>query len=371
MRMLIVEPFFGGSHKTWTTGFQQFSNHEIMILSLPGRYWKWRMFGGAVQLAEQFLKSNFQPDLLVASDMLDLTTFVSLCRNKLSKTAISVYFHENQITYPWSPNDQDLKLKRDNHYGFINYTSALLADEIFFNSNYHLSSFTEALPSFLKQFPDHRSIENIQKIKAKSSLLYLGLDLKKFDNHKTQSTINQPIILWNHRWEYDKNPTLFFKILLRLKSENIDFKLILLGQSFDKIPAVFKEMEKHFSKEILHAGFVSSFEEYAKLLWQSTILPVTGKQDFFGGSVVEAIYCNCFPILPDRLAYPEHIPKSLHSKHLYQNENELYEKLKSAILNFKKIENSEPLKNFVARYDWSKLAPIYDRTFQKMIRPTK
>ena len=61
--------------------------------------------------------------------MLNLPVFKSLIK---SNVKIVLYFHENQITYPWSDNDPDIKLKRDQHYGFINYTSALIADEIIF-----------------------------------------------------------------------------------------------------------------------------------------------------------------------------------------------------------------------------------------------
>lgn len=367
MKILIIEPFFGGSHKKWAEGYQKFSEHEVKILSLSGRHWKWRMYGGAVELAKQFLESDFQPHLLLASDMLDLTTFISLCRQKLSNTIISLYFHENQITYPWSPDDKDVSLKRNNQYGFINYTSALAADAVYFNSQYHLDSFTESLQPFLKQFPDQRTLENIPKIKEKSSVLHLGMDLKIFDKFEVQATNNEPVILWNHRWEYDKNPHLFFKTLHHLKERNLQFKLIILGQSYSKIPSIFKEVETMFADEILHIGYVSSFQEYAEFLWQSDILPLTSNQDFFGGSAVEGIYCNCYPILPNRLAYPEHILKIERHKYLYNNNNEFIDKLEFAILNFKKSPNSELLKNFVTYYDWSTLAPIYDATFEKLM----
>lgn len=367
MKILIVEPFFGGSHKKWAEEYQKFSTHEVEIISLPGRHWKWRMFGGAVELAKQFLDTDFHPDLLLVSDMLDLATFVSLCRTRLLETTLSLYFHENQITYPWSPDDKDISLQRNNQYGFINYTSALVADSIFFNSEYHLASFTDSLEPFLKQFPDNRSLENISKIKTKSKVLHLGMDLKKFDEFNGQSTYNEPVILWNHRWEYDKNPELFFKTLLRIKAEKIPFKLIILGQSYSKVPSVFNDLEKQFSNQIIHLGHVSSFNEYANLLWQSDILPVSSNQDFFGGSVVEAIYCNCFPILPNRLAYPEHIPENVHSNHFYNNDEALFKKLKHIILNIKEHQYSNKLKKFVTRYDWGNLAPLYDSTFEKLI----
>ena len=68
-------------------------------------------------------------------------------RIQLVKEAM-VYFHENQASYPWSPNDRDIQYNRDTHYGFINYVSALTADHVFFNSEFHMNSFLNALPSF-------------------------------------------------------------------------------------------------------------------------------------------------------------------------------------------------------------------------------
>ena len=161
MKITLIEPFFSGSHRRWAEEFRDFSSHTITILSLPGKHWKWRMYGGAVSLAKQFNALEDLPDALLVSDMLDLTTFLSLTRKKTANLPVYLYFHENQITYPWSPTDADVSLKRNNQYGFLNYTSALAADKIFFNSAYHKSSFLEALPDFLRQFPDRREMANV------------------------------------------------------------------------------------------------------------------------------------------------------------------------------------------------------------------
>ena len=73
MKILLVEPYHTGSHASWAEGYARYSQHQVDILSLPGRFWKWRMHGGAVTLARQFLESETQPDLILATDMLDLT----------------------------------------------------------------------------------------------------------------------------------------------------------------------------------------------------------------------------------------------------------------------------------------------------------
>ena len=141
------------------------------------------MHGGAVTLAKRYQQLDYQPDLILTTDMLNLPVFQSLAK---SNCPVNIYFHENQFTYPWSPMDEDVELQRDKHYGFINYSSALCADHVYFNSKFHLNSFLTGLEDFLRQFPDYREIQNIERIREKSSILYLGMDLKKFDKYKTQ-----------------------------------------------------------------------------------------------------------------------------------------------------------------------------------------
>ncbi len=365
--ILLLEPFFSGSHAQWAKGFQQFSQHHVEILSLPGRHWKWRMFGGAVSLAQQW-PTDLDIDLVVASDMLDLTTLVALRRRELQGIPLAIYFHENQITYPWSPTDQDVQLERHNEYGFINFTSALAADRLFFNSEFHRQSFLEALPGFLKQFPDRRHLDLVSQIADKSEVLYLGLDLQQFNAFRETASAGPPIILWNHRWEYDKHPEAFYRLLLRLRAEGLPFRLVVLGESYAKSPIIFKKIETEFKTELLHFGFAPDFETYARWLWQAQVLPVTNVQDFFGGSIVEAMYCRTWPILPNRLAYPEHLAANMKAECLYDSEEDLFQKTKAALSNPPPAEQLDQLQNLVARYDWSTLAAYYDDTLSKLIQ---
>jgi hypothetical protein len=149
VRILLVEPYYTGSHASWAKGYAQHSQHQIDILSLRGRFWKWRMHGGAVTLAREFLASGLTPDLILVTDMLDLTTFLALTRQRVADIPTVIYFHENQLSYPWSPTDRDIAQKRDKHYGFINYVSALAADVVLFNSRYHQESFLATLSKLL------------------------------------------------------------------------------------------------------------------------------------------------------------------------------------------------------------------------------
>lgn len=367
MNILLIEPFFTGSHRQWAESLKEHSTHQIEILALSGHHWKWRMHGGAITLAQQFLASDSQPDLILASDMLDLTTFLSLTRTKTAQIPTAIYFHENQLTYPWSPTDEDVALKRDSHYAFINYASALSADALFFNSDYHKSSFLEALPNFLKQFPDYQNQELIPILENKSKVLHLGLDLQKLRDLKPAEipSHKRAVILWNHRWEYDKNPEDFFQALFTLADRGIDYRLIVLGQSFPKSPAIFKEAQTRLADKILQFGYADDFETYVHWLYQGDILPVTSNQDFFGASIVEAMACDVVPLLPKRLAYPEHLPKAFHSVYFYEKEKEYLKRLQGLIFNANVIRKQN-VHQYVMRYDWKELIELYDVAFQEV-----
>ena len=116
MKILLIAPYYTGSHAAWAKGYARYSRHQVDILSLPGRYWKWRMHGGAVTLARRFLTSPLTPDLILTTDMLDLTTFMALTRQRTAHIPTAIYFHENQLTYPWSPTDRDITQRREKHY---------------------------------------------------------------------------------------------------------------------------------------------------------------------------------------------------------------------------------------------------------------
>lgn len=373
MNILILEPYYTGSHAAWAEGYAKHSRHTVQILNMSGHFWKWRMHGGAVTLARKFLAADFEPDLLLATDMLDLTTFLALTRTRTASIPTAIYFHENQLSYPWSPQDRDLVKQRDKHYGFINYASALAADAVFFNSRYHLDSFLSELPRLLKHFPDHREMSSVDQIAAKSSVLPLGLDLEPFDAYRSSFSISQalipddqlPLILWNHRWEFDKNPADFFRALLIVAERGLPFEVAVLGESFRQQPEEFLRAKEKLGKRIIQFGYVEDFAEYATWLWRADLLPVTSHQDFFGASVMQALYCDCYPLLPKRLTYPDLIPLNRYPDNFYDDFDDLVERLATAIeeIDSTRQQNLRPL---ATRYGWDQMGLEYDARLEKV-----
>lgn len=368
MNICLIEPFYTGSHKRWADELANRSRHQIDILSLPGRHWKWRMHGAAVTLAHEYLSRGKRYDAILASDMLDLSIFISLLRREIAHIPIGLYFHENQLLYPWSPRDADTKKGRDLHYAFINYSSALAADRLYFNSDYHRHAFLGALPGFLARYPDFENKETVPELEAKSDTLWLGMDLNAFDAYRCENRgvdSDRPLILWNHRWEYDKNPIGFFRILYQLLDRGIEFDLALLGESFDEAPPYFVEAKKRLGNRIVHYGHAEQFSDYATWLWKADLALVTSNQDFFGGSVVEAIHCGCHPILPNRLAYPDHLDPNRFESYFYETETDAVDLL-ARWIESGEWKASSILGAAIKRYDWSNQIDSYDRELESL-----
>jgi len=375
MRIALVEPYFTGSHRAWAEGFAARSGHDVRLHTLPGRFWKWRMHGGGVTLAREFLAAEAEAaaaglgsvDLVLATDMLDLPLFLGLTRYA---GATAVYFHENQFTYPWSPNDTDPHTGRDGHFCFINYSTALAADRVFFNSDFHRQTFLGELPGWLKKMPDHRELDSVDQIAAKSEVMHLGMDLARLDAHRPTEAERKaeneaglpPLVLWNHRWEYDKDPATFFRALFEIDAP---FRLAVLGDDFgDKHPAIFDEARERLADRIVQWGKVEDGGEYVRWLWRADILPVTSRQDFFGGSVVEAMYCDTEPLLPRRLAFPEHTDADV----FYDSDEEFRSRLAAFLVEGSRVGS---LRSEVSTYDWGSCIEAMDQRLAEIQHRTK
>ncbi|MCB0665292.1 MAG: DUF3524 domain-containing protein [Saprospiraceae bacterium] len=370
MKILIIDPYLTPSHELWLDHLSKGLPHQIFKLTLPPYHWKWRMHGGSLELAEKLINSGFVPDLILATEMLDLNIFMAHCRRHLKKNCrVIIYFHENQLTYPVSRMDMDRQKKFDNHYAFINFSSAVLADWILFNSEFHRQVFLDALIPFLKQFPGGTLLTSPDQLHNKSSVIYPGIDFEILMQEKKQFSNQVPVILWNHRWEYDKDPDLFFKVIRQIAAEGKPFQLAILGQHFHRSPPIFEAIRHSpLADRIVHWGFIPERKDYYQWLWKSDIIISTSKQDFFGISVVEAIIAQCYPLLPNRLAFPEHIPESHHAEHLYISEDDLLVKTRKLLDQWEESRRSTGyLHRHVTKYNPAKLIDQYIELFEKLM----
>ena len=370
MHILLVVPYFGGSHRAWAEGYARHSNHAVELLTLPARFWKWRMHGGAATLAELLARrAGPRPDLVLATDMVNLPALLGLARAELAGAPVVLYCHENQLTYPLQAGE-----KRDLAYPMINWLSMLAADRVLFNSQFHQDSWFRALPNMLKHFPDCSHLPLVRGVQAKAQVMPVGVDLRALDRAATEGTMHDtssgvgssaggesaPLILWNQRWEYDKNPATFFRALDELVARNLPFHVALAGSNVRQQPAEFDAARKRLGDRVVHFGRADR-DTYRHLLWEADIVVSTAFHEFFGIAVVEAIYCRTFPVLPRRLAYPELLTEEARALCLYRDFEGLVTKLTWALTHPAAArQTAERLASSVARFDWPKMAPVYD-----------
>lgn len=380
MRIVLLSPYHGGSHRAWAEGWAAQSRHQITVLGLPAAFWKWRMHGGAVRLADGYL-ARFRddpPDLLVATDMLDLAVFLALTRRQTALCPTLYYAHENQWTYPL-PADPDTgpmrrqKGERDRHYAWINFTSMLAADRVAFNSRFHRDEYLRSLPAFLRHWPDERDPAWIERIAGRTEVLPLGIDLRRLDGPGASppdrpAGDGPPLVLWNHRWEYDKDPEAFFRVIDAVAARGIPFRLAVCGTNPRTHTPEFDAAALRHAERIVHWGPAEP-AAYVGLLRAADLVVSTARHEFFGISVCEAIYAGAFPLLPDRLAYPELIPTDLHPDVLYADETELEVRLVGCLRDLGAVAAPrERLRVEMARHDWSRRAPEYDDRVEAWFR---
>ena len=365
LRVLALEPFYGGSHRAFLDGWANHSAHAWTILGLPDHAWKWRMRHSAWTFAQQVARRAAQGeswDVLFASDMLPLAELRGLAPPSAARLPAIVYFHENQLTYPVREEHE-----RDLHFALTNLITAGSADAVWFNSQFHHDDFLNAAETFLRRMPDHQPLEVMTAIRNKAAVQWPGIDSSGAPTEHRDGPLH---IVWAARWEHDKNPEDFFAALNQLIAAGVDFQVSVLGQSFREVPPVFAEYASKLSGRIVHWGYQDTRGAYQSALQSADVFVSTAQHEFFGLAAVEAMAAGCFPLLPRRLAYPELVTDSdgvVHDQFLYDGTVDgLAARLQE--LARKKRQRTLPLATaaeLAARCHWPARAPKLDKALRQ------
>ncbi|XP_040827465.1 glycosyltransferase-like domain-containing protein 1 isoform X3 [Ochotona curzoniae] len=328
MSVLIIEAFYGGSHKQLVDLLLE-ELQDCVLYTLPAKKWHWRARTSALYFSQNVPISEHYR-ILFASSVLNLTELVAL-RPDLGKLRKILYFHENQLVYPVKKCKE-----RDFQYGYNQILSCLVADVVVFNSVFNMESFLNSIGRFMKLIPDHRPRDLEGIIRPKCQVIYfpirfpdvsrfmpkhktahlqkmlslkenggappsmgppfqtepresgntqknvksqddvqpglqvaqeeiLGISLvqetglaKSYSSANSSSHLGETLrnltltpcgilgevddqqrplhIVWPHRWEHDKDPESFFKVLMHLKDLGLNFHVSVLGETFTDVP---------------------------------------------------------------------------------------------------------------------------------------
>ncbi|MGW8194180.1 MAG: tRNA-queuosine alpha-mannosyltransferase domain-containing protein [Desulforhopalus sp.] len=349
-RILILEPYFGGSHKHFLDGLQKHIAADYTLFSLPARKWKMRMQLSAAWFVDRLwalpaAERHF--DAVLCSSFVDVAVFRALLfrlRGWNHRAQILTYFHENQFDYPLRFADSGR-----NQFTSINVHSALASDRIAFNSRHNRDTFIRGCKRVLKKVTDMELPNLLSSIVDRSRILYPGIDFTEIDRQSWKKSVQTPVIVWNHRWEYDKDPASFLRALRKLNAQNIDYRLILLNHSSGNNPPCFTAIDKSIQGKVIFRGYAKTSTQYAKLLSQGDIVVSTARHEFYGIAVIEAIRAGCLPLLPNRLSYPE-----LFAKRFLYDEESLAASLEQCISRGNRLGRNVALK-MTERFAWQRV----------------
>ncbi len=358
MKILLLSGYDAISHRYWRKGLtEHFPEHDWTVLTLPDRYFNWRLRGNSLTWAMGHRQILEQPwDRIIATSMVDLSSLRGMIP-ALGTVPTIVYFHENQFAYPrsghqtFSPVEPQLQTI---------YT-ALCSDSLIFNTEYNRQTFFEGAAALLKKLPDHVPAGIVETLSAKSSVIPVPLagDIPDRKLVLQKKDANSPLLIcWAARWEYDKGPDRLLNILRGLEKNGLDYQLCLLGQSFRKSPGEFHTIKSEFQHRLRKFGFAESRQEYLDWLLQSDILLSTSRHEFQGISVLEGVACGAVPVLPNEQSYPFLFDRD----YLYGSESEAVSLITQSAEHKHKGTLSAPA---VDRFGWDAVRPYYQSVIKE------
>ncbi len=311
-RILLVEPFHGGSHGAWADGLTRHSRHKVVTVSHPAAAWRWRMRGGALTLAEATrtaVADHGRPDVVVVSGMIDLAGWLGLTRRFLGDPPVVLYLHENQLMYPTSPNQKGSRPGSGaDELPLVNWMGMAAADEVWCNSAFQRDGLLAALPDLLDRAPDQSHIGFLSRVADLCHVVPVGVDLvdvpEGVSSDGRAADPAGPLVLWNQRWDHDKNPKAVLDALCQLADAGLAFRVALVGENERVDPREFTDARDHLGDRVAAWGFQER-ADYVDLLGRADVVVSAAHHEFFGIAVVEAMAAGCVPVLPTRQSYPE------------------------------------------------------------------
>ena len=206
-------------------------------------------------------------------------------------------------------------------------TTCLAADLVLFNSATLRDAFLENISKHLKLQPDQRPdvLQIREEVEKKSRVCYFPLSLPEVRLDSRHSEKEEVHIVWPHRWEHDKDPEAFFRVIFKLLEEELDFKVSVIGQTYDQLPEVFAEARQKLEGRIATWGFKADKEEFYSALSECNVVVSTAQHETYGVAMLEAAALGCYPLVPRRLVYPELYPEEC----IYNTEQQLYKRLRN------------------------------------------
>lgn len=281
-----------------------FPEHQWTLRQQPARHFSWRIeaSGWLWALSDD---SAFQQryDLIIATSLTNVVTLKARCP-ALRDVPLWLYCHENQFAHPLSDQQQRA---HQTAWQFKSLENAFCADWISFNTRFNRDTFFAGARQLLKKFPEQFPGDPLQKIDSLSDVLPVPLT-ERFA-HLSEQPKDPKLIVWNHRWEWDKQPQRLLDALLHLRRQGVEFRLAMLGSGGGRDDR-FASTRQALADCIVHWGEAND-EDYSHWLGLAGFGVSTALHDFQGLAMLELAQAGATCILPRRQAYPECLPEAV------------------------------------------------------------
>lgn len=299
LRVALFEPWLGGSHAAFADSLEARSRHDVVVVGLAPRHWRWRQEASAWQLGRAAAELD-RPDVLLVTDYVDLPRLVGFLPPRWRDLPTVAYFHENQLTYPSAGG----ALPADTAPGFANVLTAIRADALVFNSEFHRGSFGRAADELLARLPRPNPRAELARAVDRASVVPPLPELSRVPLGAGAPPGAPLRVAFPHRLEPDKDPVGFLDALARV-ARDAPIEAVLTGGDPASARSETRAALERAGSAVAHAGHVEDRAAYEALLGRCDAVASTARHEFFGVAVCEALAAGCAPVLPPRLAYPE------------------------------------------------------------------
>jgi hypothetical protein len=304
--ILALEPFYGGVRRTMLETIIRCSRHRWTLLKLPPRRIERRLTTAAIWFAEQLTRHWVgRVDLVFTSEALNLADLYRLMPALGRKPSV-VYFHSNQLPDTYAARTSPLDM--------VNLNTATAANEIWFNSLFHLRTFLAKATALVKRHPELSFHNPMPQLTGKAQLMLPPVDLSAAaaspgaaaaGNGANGAAGNQSKrrIFVETR---DADVTRLNLALQNVGRWGEKFELVTVGPVEDLSPE-FPRTTIPESDDAAHAAAMRSCGVF-----------ISTKHDTPADAhAVRALASGCWPLLPASGVYPELLPEILTTACLY------------------------------------------------------
>lgn len=352
-----LEPFEEKSIGNWA---KQLMQHIPSINKVPvdgpRRSLKRSYIESGVKYVEWFRKAFYEReiDLLLMSESLNYLALYTMYREYFKALPSIMFIHCTELDF------NPLIRSQSSLWGELG--AMTVVDRVHF-----FSDFSKRIT--LQRAKEYLSDKQIDVIDKKSQVMPLPIELSALDStDQVREHAIQPLhLLYNHRLDPDKGYLIFLKALDAIHEKGIEFRLYLCGQpsSSSRDPLVQKYLQRWGSK-VLHYGLVTDRQRYKDILYDSDIV-INTCEEVMGISMIEAVYCGCWPVIFDDGALPDIFGTDCHK---YKTTEDLVQLLQMVLTAQSWKRNKA--RHRVVGFDWKLQASAYkDSWYQVYDRKMK